>query len=72
MPQLDNGSLEISVDISQDDELITLNFKSTERHIAIGFNLQEAQLLSLVLAETVTAALIRKMKLFPDPSKSLH
>lgn len=71
MPKPD-VSLEINIELSDDNELITLEFKTDDRTISVGFNLQEAQLLSLVIGEKVSEALLKKMQLFPHQSENLH
>lgn len=65
-------SLEISVELSDDNELITVEFATDDKTISVGFNLQEAQLFSLAIGEKVTQALLNKMQLFPHQSESTH
>ena len=68
----DAEELDITFETSEDNELITINFKSEDQTIAVGFNLQEAQILNVVLGETIAAALIKKLELFTDPSEKIH
>ena len=68
----DAEELDITFETSEDNELITINFKSEDQTIAVGFNLQEAQILNVVLGETKAAALIKKLELFTDPSEKIH
>jgi hypothetical protein len=68
----DNEELAVTIDTDDNYEIITISFVSQERNVSIGFGIQEAQLLSLMLGEAVTAALLNKMQLFPDPSDKIH
>jgi len=43
-----------------------------DQNVVMTLSLQEAQLLSIMLGEAVTTALLQKMQLFPDPSDKLH
>jgi len=70
MSTIKNSDIEIK--IYTDNDLIILQFISEDRDIIVGFNLQEAQLLSLMIAEEVTAALLKKMQLFPDSPENIH
>ena len=64
--------LNISIDISEDNEILILNFETEDRCIKVGFSIQEAQLLSIMLGESVTSMLLNKMQLFPHPSENIH
>lgn len=72
MPNIENNELNINIETDLEKELITLNFVSDDQHIAVGFNIQEAQLLAIILSETVTAMLIEKMQLFPSLPENIH
>jgi hypothetical protein len=65
-------NINISIDISENNEILILNFKTEDRCIKVGFNIQEAQLLSIMLGESVTSMLLNKMQLFPHPSENIH
>lgn len=74
---LDSSASDIIIDIELDEaeEIIKLRFKTSDRSIVIGFNIQEAQILSIMLHEKITEFIIKKMKLpdlFPPTPENIH
>jgi hypothetical protein len=67
-----DSTLHISLTTSEDNNIITVHFQSDTKKIQMGFNLEEAQIFSVVLAEAVSAALIAKLQIFVHPDETKH
>lgn len=69
-------SLEIGIETDDEGEIIIVTFtpkgEDAGKDIVIGLSIQEAQLFGIMLGETVTAALLKKLQLSPHQSDSTH
>jgi hypothetical protein len=53
----------VNIDIDNENKIIVLTFFAEDKQIRVGFNIQEAQLLQLMMGEAVTALLLDKMQI---------
>jgi hypothetical protein len=68
----DPQELSLEIDTDEAYETIVLTLKSENRKIVIGFDLQEAQMLSSMLNDAVTNLLLSRLGLAPLPPGHQH
>lgn len=69
---MDRIESDIEIKIYSDGDIISLQLVSDDRDIIIGFDVQEAQLLSIMLGEAVTTMLLEKLELLPASMEHIH
>jgi len=59
-------NLNVEVTYNNETDLILLDFTQEERRITVGFDIHEAQMLSMKLAEAITDAMASKITSAPQ------
>ena len=73
MTQTDETALKVNVLFDKENGLVVLNLVQDERLISAGFDIHEAQVLGMKLAEAVADAMAHKLNLaIPKIQKTLH
>ena len=63
-------NLDVKVSYDKNTDLITITFEQDKRLITVGFNIPEAQLFNLKIADTITSALLNKLN--SEPQETRH